>query len=705
MATLRQSKANAVPKNNMKISTKLRLIIGASVIVSCLGVCVLSLQVFNSGMVKSTIDDLAHTAEGVGRLLEDRTQQLSGYAGTVAMQREVKEALDSKQEALMRSIVQKAAKVTGISFLFVTDKRGRVVKGGAFGITEGVDVSYIGCVSTALKGKTASGIEGVANFPYAIIASYPILVGQKAQGTVVAGYDLTDGNIVNFISSSYNVECTMLKDDVRIATTMTGNNGENLNGTKLDNQVVENAVLKEGNSFANEITIQGKAYYGYYFPIKSGGGKITGMVFVTKSLAAVSNVRNNTIKIVSPLAIVLALLLIVGGGFFVNWLMWRIKNVTDQLIEMASGEADLTKRCKLLVRDEIGSLVINFNAFCDKLQQIVSEIKNSNGDLDTVGSQMSQSQMATTHAISSIVNSINSVQGQIKQQGVRVRDTAESVAEISEDITALRDMIDAQANDVIHASSAVEEMVGNIASVNNSVDKMAASFKTLTLNAQTGFSKQQDVNDRIKLIEAQSATLQEANVTISAIADQTNLLAMNAAIEAAHAGEAGKGFSVVADEIRKLSETSSEQSKAIGDQLFKIQESISRVVAASTESGAALTEVSSRIQETDSFVIQIKQAMNEQKEGSDLIVSALKNMNDSTQEVHNSSNKMAERNEKIMEQVHSLQNSTSTMAKNMSAMSAGTAEISEAGDSLRNISQQVQDSIQKVGNEIDLFKV
>ncbi len=393
-------------------------------------------------------------------------------------------------------------------------------------------------------------------------------------------------------------------------------------------------------------------------------------------------------------------------AIFISRDLVPLKKVGDAIREIASGNADLTKRLEIKNgKKEIQDIVNGFNEFVIKLQEIITNMKSSGDRLMDADSDLQAGTQDTSASITQIIANIESVNRQIVNQASSVDETAGSVNEIASNIESLEKMILNQSSGVEQASSAVEEMVGNINSVNSSVDKMFGSFKELQINANLGIDTQRDVNDKIKQIEEQSKMLQDANSAIANIAEQTNLLAMNAAIEAAHAGEAGKGFSVVADEIRKLSETSTNQSKSIGDELTKIQESIDTVVSASSKAMDAFTSVSESIQNTDQLVRQIKNAMEEQQAGSRQITEALGSMNDSTSEVKAASAEMAEGNKHILSEINKLQEVTSMMKNSITEMSSGAQKINETGSALNDVSKQVTESIESIKSEIDQFKV
>jgi len=228
-----------------------------------------------------------------------------------------------------------------------------------------------------------------------------------------------------------------------------------------------------------------------------------------------------------------------------------------------------------------------------------------------------------------------------KEKDARIQQNIQTMME------QLNGNVSEQATAVTESAAAIEEMVANIQSVTNALTKNTEQVKELQSASEVGNSGINEVVADIRGIAAESESLLEINSVMANIASQTNLLSMNAAIEAAHAGESGRGFAVVADEIRKLAESSGKQSKTIGTVLKTIKASIDKITKSAENVLNRFDTIDGGIKTVAEQERGVLDAMEEQKQGSEQVLQAISQVSDITQRVKNDAQQMVKRQQAV----------------------------------------------------------
>ncbi|MCL2128300.1 MAG: methyl-accepting chemotaxis protein [Treponema sp.] len=380
-------------------------------------------------------------------------------------------------------------------------------------------------------------------------------------------------------------------------------------------------------------------------------------------------------------------------------------SVIMQMENLTSAKKDLTRRILVNSVDELGTLTGMVNAFSEQLGIVIRDIKDGQKELSGVGTRLEGNASDMAASISHVSEASEQVLARTQGQKESVSNSYQAIQRISRNAKALEESIGTQASSMGQASAAVEEMVGNISSIGLVTEKMAAQFKTVGEAAVNGSGIQQKNKERINEIVGESQSLLETNKIIATIASQTNLLAMNAAIEAAHAGASGLGFSVVADEIRKLAENASAESRKIRDELNQIVKTIDHIVKDAEASETAFAEVSRRIDETGKLVTEVDNAIREQKVGASQVIESLHVMNETAAKVREGSKEIDQGNESVLREIGALQGSAADISARAEDMSGGIKNINAGAKEVSGLAAAVYSSIVKISALADGFEV
>jgi methyl-accepting chemotaxis protein len=443
----------------------------------------------------------------------------------------------------------------------------------------------------------------------------------------------------------------------------------------------------------------GEQYYMTSSPIGNTGYRVVLSLPVPVLDKTIFNIQIIAIIVLAATVIIVSFIAFLLSGQITNPIIRIVATLQDV------SQGDLTIEVKAASMDEIGDLARYFNTMVEKIKAMIIIIRNQSAALFDIGNELAGNMAETAEAIKGIAGNIQNVKARVINQSASVTETHATMEQITVNIDKLSGHVERQGDSVAQSSSAIEEMLANIQSVTQTLIKNSDNVKDLHDASEVGRSGLQEVATDIQEIARESEGLLEINEVMQNIASQTNLLSMNAAIEAAHAGEAGKGFAVVADEIRKLAENSGAQSKTISSALKKIKDSIDKITQSTNSVLGKFESIDNAVRTVVEQEENIRGAMEEQGVGSKQILEAIGRLNDATQLVKDSSAEMLEGSKQVIQESKSLELATGEINNGMNEMSIEADQINLAVARVNGISGQNKESIDVLIQEVSKFKV
>jgi methyl-accepting chemotaxis protein len=381
-------------------------------------------------------------------------------------------------------------------------------------------------------------------------------------------------------------------------------------------------------------------------------------------------------------------------------------SVVVQLENLSSKQKDLTKRISICSVDELGSIAGMVNAFSEHLSDGIGTIKYKINALTNTGHELSVNMGKTSKSVDQISANFENMKGMMKQQEQGASEADHAVKDIRKSIDNLNTLIEDQSESINTSSSAIEEMTANIHSVTKTLIDNSKNVTELLGASENGKAGLQTVAQKIQDIARDSEGLLEINSVMENIASQTNLLSMNAAIEAAHAGESGKGFAVVAGEIRKLAESSGRQSNTTAAMLKKIKASIDSITASSNEVLSRFGVIDNGVKTVSQHEQNILNAMEEQEVGGKQILESMDRLKEINVSVKKGAGDMLKSGNRLMKQTDDFIKISNVSVTGMNDIVNGAMrEIQTAVGLVDEMSAENNRNFEELKVESEKFKV
>jgi methyl-accepting chemotaxis protein len=602
-----------------------------------------------------------------------------------------------KLDSIMAPLYQSLNQSEGITVFEFGDSNGfvfsRAHRPGSFGD----DKSQNPSIQKALNGHDIAGfVYGKSGL--AIRGIVPVKSQGSIVGTFQIGYNI-GGDLLDNLSDLVGEIAFYEKDTL---TQSTAELDKKFIGSEKETKIYQRLV--EGEEVVYVIA---NGIHRTYLPIPDpvNENSIQGMFRLDQNIKFIEQRQEENIYLTAIILLITLFAAIVISFSLAKKILNPLKSVLHMLKDISDGEGDLTQKIEVKTKDEIGEIAKYFNLTFDKIRTLVALVKQQSLTLQNVGEDLSSNMTETAAAINEITANIQSIRNQAVNQSASVTETSATMEQITKGIENLNRLIEDQSANVTESSSAIEQMMANIGSVTKTLVKNTENIKNLTDSSESGRSGLDKIAHDILEVAKDSEGLLEISQVIQNIASQTNLLSMNAAIEAAHAGESGKGFAVVADEIRKLAETSGNQAKTVSTVLKRIKDSIEGITTSTQDVLDKFDTIQTEVNTVAEQESGIRRAMEEQTTGSQQVLEAISILNDITQKVQSNSQEMLTGSQQVSEEASNMNTITQEITNGMGEMATGAEQITVAVNKVNELSNENKESIESLMKEVEKFKV
>ncbi len=646
------------------------------IITLILGVAIYTITNYLETDVENRIND---NLEAVNILLENYENQAIAHARNIANNPLIIEEVQKKDFQALLKTTTPLMENGKLDYMVITDPNGFVilrthepekVPQADDSIANQINVAQ------AMSGKSFVGIEPGKVVKLSVRAGAPIYTpAGKLVGVVSTGYTVSQNRIVDMAKNMFQSEFSIFFDNHPVATTLTNTDDNTRLNTDFAAESTLNKVINDKNIMLQYDDISNSKYISGYSPVIGASDKAIAVLSCSIPTKIQEQVKMGLInKILIPSLILLIIILTLSYS-----ISQKIVNIVTLLQDklFQAGRGNLTVQCDITSTDEIGILKSSFNSMVEQQSEIVSYIKDACSNLSTSSHELAATSEQVTSAVSEIADNIQNV-------SIQSDEGSQSIAKVSDVLLEFSSLIENAKNLTVstqeNSRTALEAAALGKSIIAETKERMSViDLKTLETEKQ------------ITVLNEYTQKIGMISDTINSLAEQTNLLSLNAAIEAARAGDAGKGFAVVAEEVRKLAEQSTSGAKEVALLVNKILESTSSVVSATLESGKeAKTGV---------------ETVNRAGESFEKILAAVDSTSKDVSRIVDITKDEMASSDKIIHLISSVANTITSTAQKAHEVAASTEEITAAIGTVNENTQNSSQLAVELQKLVDSFNI